>query len=290
MYSIHKQELAIDAFEKAHSTPKKRVFLQTARAFLGLLKNLRVTILQDAAVLMLQGRTHAVFNLPVFKSDEFIAFKESMRVHLDKFEDKDPLEADWNRLVPGLHEQISNTMSAIDSGFNQLNTKMESFVTKDYLNQLIATLGSNIIRSVPTDQTHRGITDVQADGSPNFTTYRVPDKFTTVTAMHTEWLTSIHHFHTEGTPARKHWRDFEKKRYNRVKRVIDLVLCLEAKYNSIPLASILSQLDHLFKTHCNGSISAFITWSSKNAIQIKSPPTTSPTATTTTQITQTMEV
>jgi hypothetical protein len=133
-----------------------------------------------------------------------------------------------------------------------------------------------------------GSTDVQADGSPNFMTYRVPGKFTTVTAMHTEWLTSIHHFHTGGATARKHWSDFEKKRYNRVKRVIELVLCLEAKHNSIPLASILSQLDHLFKTHGNGSISTFITWSSKNAIPIKSPPTILPAATTTTQITQTM--
>ena len=66
MYSVNKQELAIDAFEKDHSTPKKRVFLQTVWSFLGLLKNIIVTILQDAGVLMLQGHTHAVLNIPVF--------------------------------------------------------------------------------------------------------------------------------------------------------------------------------------------------------------------------------
>lgn len=230
---------------------------------------------------MLQGRTHAVFSLPVFKSDEFLVFKESMRVRLEKFKDKGPMEADWTRLVPGLREQMSTTTSVIDSGFNQLNSKMDSFVTKDYLNQLVATLGSNIIRSVPAGQTGRGRTDVQVDDSPNFATYRVPSKFTSVTAIHTEWLTKTHHFHTGGATTRKHWSDSEKKRYSRVKHVIDLVLCLEAQYNSIPLASILSQVDQVFKTLCNGAISTFISWSSKNAIQIVSPHPASPTATTT---------
>lgn len=134
-----------------------------------------------------------------------------MRVRLEKFKDKGPMEADWTRLVPGLREQMSTTTSVIDSGFNQLNSKMDSFVTKDYLNQLVATLGSNIIRSVPTGQTGRGRTDVQVDDSPNFATYRVPSKFTSVTAIHTEWLTLTHHFHTGGATARKHWSDSEQK-------------------------------------------------------------------------------
>ena len=84
-----------------------------------MLKNLRVTILQYAAVLMLHGCTHAIFNLPISKYDELIAFKESMRVNFDNFKDKYPMEVDRNRLVPGLHEKILNTMSDIDSGFKQ---------------------------------------------------------------------------------------------------------------------------------------------------------------------------
>ena len=186
MYYIHTQELAIDAFDKSHSTPKNRVFLKISQAFLGLLKNIRVTIFQDADVFMPQGCTHAVFNVRLFKSYGLFLIKESMRVNLDKFRDKYLMEAEWNRLVPVLHEKISNTTESIDSGYNQLNTNMESFVTKDYPNQIIATLGSNIIQSFPTDKTRRVSTDVKSDGGPNFATYRVPSKFITLTAMHTE--------------------------------------------------------------------------------------------------------
>ena len=57
-----------------------------------------------------------------------------MRVHLDKFKDKYPMEADWNILVPRFHEQIPNATSSIDSGLNHMNNNMESFVTKDYIN------------------------------------------------------------------------------------------------------------------------------------------------------------
>ena len=144
---------------------------------------------------MIEGHTHAVFNIPVFKSDEFIRFEESMRVHLDMFKDKEPIEADWNRLVPGFHEQISNTNSGIASDFNQLNNKMKSFVEKDNLNHLIDTLGSNIIHSVPTDKNRCNSTGFQSDGSPDFTTYRVPSKFKKSAVMQTEWITSINHFH-----------------------------------------------------------------------------------------------
>ena len=124
---------------------------------------------------------------------------------------------------------------------------MEYFVTKDSLNQVIETLGSNIIQSVPAYQTLRGSTDVKEDGRPNFITYRVTSKSTTVTAIHNKWLTSIHHFHTGGAIARKHWSDFEKKRYNMVKHVIGLVLCFEDQYNCITLENILSELEHFSK-------------------------------------------
>ena len=258
------------------------MFKQTARAFISLLKNLRKTILQDAATLMLESRTHALFDLPVFKCADFLVYKESMRAHLAKFKDTDPMEADWNRLVPGLREQMSKTISAVDSGFNQLNTKIESFVTKDYINQLITTLGSNILQSIPpanvgaSTSTQSPSVQNDGDGDPNFSTYRVPSKFPSVTAMHTEWVTSVHHFQIGGQSTRKHWSDSEKKRYSRIKKVIDIVSGLEAQHNSIPLATILLQLDYIFKTRCNGAISTFISWSSKNAIQIALPHTTCP--------------
>jgi hypothetical protein len=95
-------------------------------------------------------------------------------------------------------------------------------------------------------------------------------------AMHTEWVTSVHHFQIGRQSTRKHWSDSEKKRYSRIKKVIDIVSGLEAQHNSILLATILSHVDDIFKTRCNGAISTFISWSSNNAIQIAPPHTTCP--------------
>jgi hypothetical protein len=56
------------------------IYRLTARGFLGLLKNLCTVILQDAAGLQLLGRTHLLFNLNVFQSMEFAAFREKVKV------------------------------------------------------------------------------------------------------------------------------------------------------------------------------------------------------------------
>jgi hypothetical protein len=281
----HPQELALDAFELTESKAnKKRVFRQTARTFLSLIIGLRKTILQDTAVLILQGRTHALFGLPVFKCDAFIAYREAMRTHLEKFQGTDSMDADWNQLVPGLREKINKTQCAIDGGFSQVNTKMKSFVTKEYMNQLVAALGSNILESVPVNNAANNRGDagpppsVQEDCSPNLKTYRVPGKFASVMAMNHEWVTFVHHFQTGGVLARKHWSESERKRYSRIKIVMDLTLHFQAKHNSVPLATILEHMDCVFKTKCNGAISTFISWSSNNEIQIPSPPATSPPA------------
>jgi hypothetical protein len=55
----------------------KKIFLRTmaAQEFLMLLKHLRVVVLQDASILINRYPKHPVFDLPVFKSQNFLSFK-----------------------------------------------------------------------------------------------------------------------------------------------------------------------------------------------------------------------
>ena len=80
----------------------------TARGFLKVLRNSRSVILQDVACLMLEGRTHVLFGLPVFLSPEFLAFKEEMRLHLEACAVTHPVDIDLERVLPTVGSKLTN--------------------------------------------------------------------------------------------------------------------------------------------------------------------------------------
>jgi hypothetical protein len=63
------------------------IYYLTALGFMGLLQNLRTVILQDDAELQLLGRTHMLFNLPVFQSMEVTAFLKEVKVAIKSVEE-----------------------------------------------------------------------------------------------------------------------------------------------------------------------------------------------------------
>jgi hypothetical protein len=76
--SVEAHEAKIAAAEIANPELK----LTTAKFFLRHLRNLRQVILQDAAILISQGRHHRLFELPVFKSSEFLQFQQGILRHI----------------------------------------------------------------------------------------------------------------------------------------------------------------------------------------------------------------
>jgi hypothetical protein len=96
----------------------------TAIGFLKLLKYLRIVILQDAAILMHQGRTHIVLDEPIFSSPEFLTFKAEMVQHCQ--EATNPCDTSLSQCIPELHERIGNMQSSLTVGFQQSDAKMQA--------------------------------------------------------------------------------------------------------------------------------------------------------------------
>lgn len=71
----------------------------TAKHFIHSLRHLATVLLQDTASLLLDGKKHIVFNEPVFKSPEFILFKDMMETHLSS--SVNPLDRSLSSVVPG---------------------------------------------------------------------------------------------------------------------------------------------------------------------------------------------
>jgi hypothetical protein len=64
--------------EDLRATQEKDIHHTNAADFVGLLTNLRYVFLQDAAVMTLQGRKHAVLELPYAKTRSFVKLLKRM--------------------------------------------------------------------------------------------------------------------------------------------------------------------------------------------------------------------
>jgi hypothetical protein len=89
----------------------------TALAFLKFMKYLRIVILQDAAVLLHEGRTHRGLQEPIFSTPEFLAFQAEMVQHCH--EATNPCDTNLNQVLPGMNERLGNLQSSVSVGFQQ---------------------------------------------------------------------------------------------------------------------------------------------------------------------------
>ena len=63
----------------------------TARGFLTLLDDCSKAVLQDAAIMISNGRKHSIFELPVFKTDMFQKYLVDMKTHIQTVVDHSDL-------------------------------------------------------------------------------------------------------------------------------------------------------------------------------------------------------
>ena len=85
----------------------------TADGFLKLMRSLRKVVLQDAAVMINMGRTHAIFDHhPAFRHPAFLAFKDRMREALNVAPAQDPLNVTLECLMPSVLHHFESLQTA----------------------------------------------------------------------------------------------------------------------------------------------------------------------------------
>ena len=107
---------------------RSRQPLATSRCFLRFLEHMRRVILQDVAVMMLEGRSHFVFSLPVFRSKLFMDFKAKMAQHLEQAKHNNPLDASIEVVLPGVQERINNVATSV----NGVKTAIEQIASNQH--------------------------------------------------------------------------------------------------------------------------------------------------------------
>jgi hypothetical protein len=156
---IEAAELEVSAYESNNGVTsddpdycaKEKV---TAKAFLSLLKRLRIVILQDAAVLVgKEGRNHAVLMLPVFQTSLFLEFKESMTAHLEASASSNPRDARLEHVLPGVQDQFQNLDSRVSSGFAA--QALSQTLSQNITSSKIGMVGSKVDQVVRNQQQER---------------------------------------------------------------------------------------------------------------------------------------
>ena len=96
---------------------------KTAAAFLSFLDSLRWVILQDAALLLWEGREHYVFesNLEIFKSEAFLDYQRKLIVHIQSQQRDKEFNATLDTVIPGLHERLDNQNFALNNQCGKLD-------------------------------------------------------------------------------------------------------------------------------------------------------------------------
>ena len=104
---------------------------RTATAFLNMLLQLQVVVLQDAAAVLLSGRKHCLFDLPVFQCPAFEDFLNLIKIHQNSM--LDPSDVTLEQILPGVCNRFSNLHSDMSSHFTQIHESVSGLVKPDDL-------------------------------------------------------------------------------------------------------------------------------------------------------------
>ena len=90
---------------------------KTAAAFLSFVESLRWVIIQDAAVLISEGRQHYIFeqNGNIFNTEEFKDYQTKLLQHIEQHERDEKFNATLDSVLPGLHQKLDNQMFAMNN-------------------------------------------------------------------------------------------------------------------------------------------------------------------------------
>ena len=96
---------------------------KTAAAFLSFLDSLRWVILQDAALLLSEGREHYIFenNPEIFKSEGFLDYQGKLILHIRSQQRDEEFNATLDTVLPGLHERLDNQNFALHNQCGKLD-------------------------------------------------------------------------------------------------------------------------------------------------------------------------
>jgi hypothetical protein len=279
---VEECEAKLDAFMASGGGTR-----ETARAFLEFLKNLRSVVLQDAALLIASGRKHAVFELPVFKSNVFLKFQSDIVSHIADAEQNDPRDASIERVLPGVQNKFAVLQSTVDGGFTStraqvqgLEQKVDKALTEDTFLRFISHVGdfnnsglasplATVTETVAPANVMPWAQDQRASHinvAANVSSYTPQRSFTSVSEIYN----ICHGINIEGGPPggmfqleistkkkwRTGWESNLQKRFSRMQFIVKAVDELkEAKSCSIDTA--LATMDVLFRTRGGASLSNF---------------------------------
>lgn len=279
--------------QSAQSVDKK--YRCTAWAFVQLLKELRTIVLQDTAEMLSMGRTHAIFELPVFKTAAFLSFKEEMKAALASTPTTDATAAaDYRMLSSQVAQCHASVQSAREQGSQQLQAGLGDI--KNYINSCISTLclrvgqsfqavGQQQLQQLPSPSTvgipspatagiqpPAGIpSPATAGGDDALATYRPPLMLTSVSSFYREWYGEVGTITNdcggfksleEKTTWRRHWSATEKKRWSRMKKLIQIVDRAVSQNPDKPKLHILMFYDQKWQER-NGALTTFISAAEK---------------------------
>lgn len=97
--------------------------------FLELLAYLRVVLLQDAAMLLLDSEHHWVLKQPLFQSQEFREFAAEVKLRLPSEQSESEqrsLSSAIARIAPDLHDRFTQHDNRLDSGLRRLGQQIQS--------------------------------------------------------------------------------------------------------------------------------------------------------------------
>lgn len=283
----------------------------TAWAFVQLLKELRTVVLQDAAELLLKGRKHAVFELPPFKTAEFLAFKEEMRAALESAPAGNPAVIVDYRM---LSSQLATYHAGVETAQRQqaLQRQEEHEALKVYMNRCISSICASMAQSFhlagqqigggrpafagnpanlslaaagnspqvaagnpaqvavtagnPAQVATAGDSPGAAGDSSHVSTYRPPAKLPSVSSFYREWHGEVGTIMQgcggfkkleEKTTWRQGWAESEKKRWNRMKKLVQIVEGAVTQNPSMPKLHILQFYDGKWR-EANGALTTFL--------------------------------
>ena len=83
---------------------------KTATQFLSLMSSLRSVIIQDAAIMLLEGREHYIFdhNPEIFKSSLFIDFQQKLIGHINRHKRDERFNTTIDNVLPGVINRLDN--------------------------------------------------------------------------------------------------------------------------------------------------------------------------------------
>jgi hypothetical protein len=94
------------------------------QGFVSLLQYLIVVVLQDAAIVSRKYPSHPLFQLSLFRSEQFLTFRRELEEAMSA--EEDPTESNLHRFLPALTDKINNAHQSLMAKSNMIQQEVQS--------------------------------------------------------------------------------------------------------------------------------------------------------------------